>query len=425
MSYHIIGKRIPRHDAEQQVTGKIIYGEDLYRPGMLHAKALYSEHSHAEILSIDTTQAEKLAGVRGIITHKDVPVNRYGLSHKDQPVLADDKVRVKGDALAVVAADTLEIAKKALKLIKVEYKPLKPVLDPVAAMAEDAPLVHGDSNIAAHIKIRSGDVEAGFAQSDLIIEENFYTPKNEHCHIEPHVALAEVENDGKLVIWTSTSRPFSFSTQLTRILKLPMNKYQMKTPAVGGGFGGKNEVTLEPWVALLAMKTKRPVRMVFTREEEFEVSTLRHPYLMKYKTGVKKDGTLLAREIRLISDNGAYVGLGNQTLTKAAVHAAGPYKIANVKTDAFLVYTNAAVGGAMRGFGVPQVCFAYESHTDSIAEKLGLDPLEYRLRTLYGDIGTMPTGQMLQSKPLIQSLRRAAELADYCGKGGDACEEER
>lgn len=416
--FNVLGRTIPRHDAVQQVTGKVIYGEDLYRPGMLFACALYSKYAHARVLKVDTSGAESIPGVRGVITARDVPGNRYGITHKDQSVLADEKVRHKGDAIAVVAADSLKIAREAVRHIKVDYEPLPAVFDVLDAMREDSPVIHANGNIAARIKIISGDVNKAFADSDLIVEENFSTQKVEHCHIEPHVALAEIENDGKLVIWTSNSRPFAYATQLTGILNIPMNRYQIKTPAVGGGFGGKNEITIEPWVALLALKTKRPVRMVFTREEEFTVSTVRHPYLMKYKSGVMKDGAIVARRIELISDSGAYVALGKETLTKAAVHSAGPYQIPNVQIDARLVYTNNITGGAMRGFGVPQVCFAHEVHTDSIAQKIGMDPVEFRIKNLFGANGLMPSGQMVRSIPLLDTLKRAVELCSSLKQGG-------
>ncbi|MEL7567301.1 MAG: molybdopterin cofactor-binding domain-containing protein [Dehalobacterium sp.] len=409
-SFDVMGKRIPRHDALLQVTGKLIYGDDIYRPNMLYAAATYSEHAHAKILAIDTSLAEKVPGVKGIITAQDVPLNRFGASHKDQPILADDKVRHKGDAVAVVAGETLKAAREGAKKIRVKYEPLEAVFSPREAIQEGAPLVHQNSNIADHIKIRKGDVEKGFQEADFILEEEFSTQKVEQSPIEPHVALAEIENDGKLVIYTSNSRPFSYANQIAKVLNLPMHKFQIKTPAVGGGFGGKNEILLEPWVALLAFKTKRPVKMTFTREEEFTASTVRHPYLMKYKTGFKKDGTLTARQVELISDSGAYVALGKETLTKAAVHGAGPYHIPHVKVDAYLVYTNNIVGGAMRGFGVPQVCFAHECHTDSIAAKLGISPVQIRMINMYGAYGETPTGQTIMANPLRATFQRALEL---------------
>lgn len=409
----IIGQRLPRHDAALQVTGKLEYGEDLVRPNMLHAKALYAKYPHATIKRIDAGGAWEVPGVEGIITHKDVPVNRFGLSHKDQPVLADDKVRSWGDAIAVVAATTPEAASAALEKIKVEYEPLPVICDPLTAMQDGSTLVHEGTNIAAHLKIRHGDVEQGFAQADVVVEEVFTTQRVEHCHLEPHVALAEVEKDGRIVIWTSTGRPFQYVTQLARILNLSMNQVAVKVPAVGGGFGGKNEVTIEPWVALLAKQTGKPVRMVWSRQEEFFVSTVRHPYRMRYKSGLTKDGRIVAREIEIISDSGAYVGLGKATLTKAAIHAAGPYRIDHVKIDAYLVYTNNIAAGAMRGFGVPQVCFAHECHTDTLAQKVGLDPVDFRKRNLFDERGIMPTGQEINAHALRTTFARALELSGW------------
>ena len=405
-----VGKRIPRLDACLEASGEVMYGDDLTRPGMLYAAAHYSMYSHAKILSVDTAEAEQMPGVRGVITAKDVPFNRFGISHIDQPVLADDKVRCMGDAIAVVAAESPEIAKKAAERIHVTYEPLEAVLDPITALEPSAPLIQGDSNLAAHIKIRKGDVEKGFAQADYILEDEYTTQKVEHMPLEPHVALAEVMSDGQLVITTSTSRPFSYITNLVEILQLDMSQLRIVTPPVGGAFGGKNDVSLEPWVALLAMKTARPVKMTFSRKEEFIASTLRHPYRMKYKTGYQKNGDIVARQIEIISDSGPYVGLGKATLTKASVHAAGPYNIPNIKVDSYLVYTNTAVGGAMRGFGVPQVCFAHECHTDHIAHELGMDPVEFRKHNLFYDVGIAATGQALDSRALRRTLDRALEL---------------
>lgn len=424
-SFQIIGSRIPRHDAVQEVTGKTIYGEDLVRPNMLYARALYSEHAHAKILGIDVSEAEKLPGVKAIITGKDVPYNLFGHSVADQPVLADTKVRYRGDAIAVVAAETEKIAQQAVKLIKVDYETLPLVMDPIEAMKEGSPLVHDKGNILAHMKIRQGDIDSGFKASDIIVEEEYTTKKVEHCPIEPHVALAEIENDGKLVIWTPNSRPFVYAECLINTLKIPMNKLQVKTPTVGGAFGGKNEILLEPWVALLALKTKRPVKMVFTREEEFASSTVRHPYIMRYKTGLSSTGMITARQVELICDAGAYAALSKSTLTKSVVHCCGPYNIPNIKVDGYAVYTNSIVGSSMRGMGVPQVCFAVESHTDTIAERIGMSPVEFRLKNMFTDEGILPNGQEVDSKPLRMTLERALELYESTLTGGSSNEEKR
>jgi CO/xanthine dehydrogenase Mo-binding subunit len=394
-----------------QVTGKSIYGEDLYRPGMLYAVALYSAHAHARIVSIDISGALEAPGVVDVITAADVPFNRYGFTHQDQPVLAEDRVRYLGDALAVVAATELKAAREAVKRIKVQYEALPSVHHPLAAMDPGATAVHGDSNVAGHFTINRGDVDRGFASADIVIEESYATPKVEHCHLEPHVALAELEPDGKVVIWSSTSRPFAYAGHLGKVLKLPMTAFQIKTPAVGGGFGGKNRIVMEPWVALLAMRTGRPVKMTYTREEEFFASTVRHGYTMEYRTGLMKDGAIVARQVKIISDSGAYADQGETTLKKAAVHAAGPYNIPNIRVEAYLVYTNNIVGGAMRGFGVPQVCFACESHMDSLAARIGMDPAQFRLKNLFGEEAVIATGQRISSGPMRRTLEKALATA--------------
>lgn len=417
MKYKVIGKSIPRHDSLLQLTGKLIYGVDIKRPGMLYAKALRSKYSHAKLINIDTSEAEKLPGVKGIITAKDVPFNRFGFTHLDQPVLAENKVRYRGDAIAVVAAETEDIAEQAVNLIKVDYEPLPGVFDPIEAMKPDAPKLHGESNVVSHIKIRKGDIEKGWKESDQIIEEEFSTQMVEHAMIEPHAATAEVSNNGDIIVWASVQRPFTIAADLAKILKKPENKIRVIATAIGGGFGGKNEITIEPFVCLLAMKTGHPVKMVYTREEEFQASTVRHPYVIKFKTGVKKDGVLVAREVKIISDCGPYVSWGESTLTKASVHAAGPYRIPNVKIDSYLVYTNNCIGGAMRGFGVPQLGFAYEAHTDTVAHEIGMDPIEFRLKNVIVDGSSLPTGQILDIVTLKETIDKALELLE---KGGES-----
>ncbi len=413
MSNSVIGKSYPRSDAVLQVTGKSQYGQDVFRPGMLHALILRSQHAHAKVLKIDTSAAEKLAGVKAVITHKDVPHNRFGFSHQDQPLLVDEKVRHYGDAVAAVAAESWEAAEEALRLIKVDYQPLPAVFDPLEAMKPDAPKIHGESNQASHLKIRTGDVEQGWKESDVIFEERMSTPMVEHAHIEPHAAYAEILPSGELLVMTAVQRPFLVASDLGKLLQMPMNNIRVVTTAVGGGFGGKNEFSMEPILAILAMKTGKPVKMVFTREDEFNASTVRHPYLLKYKSGLKKDGTLVARQVEIVSDSGAYVSWGESTLTKACVHAAGPYRIPHVRIDGYVVYTNKPVGGAMRGFGVTQLGFAYEVHMDTLAAELGLDPVEFRLKNLLVDNCALPTGQVLETITVSECVKRAVELSGW------------
>ncbi len=412
MSYSVVGRSFPRNDAVLQVTGQSLFGDDFVRPNMLYGRALRSKHAHAKILKLDTSQAEKLPGVKAVITSADIVHNRFGVSHEDQPVLADDKVRYYGDAVAVVAATSWEAAEDAIELIKVDYEPLPAVFDPIEAMKADAPKVHGDTNIATHLKIRFGDIAQGWKESDAIYEEQFVTPIVEHVHLEPHAAWAEAVA-GEVFVTSSTQKPFACAADLSKVLGIPMHRIRVATSAVGGAFGGKYEITIEPYVALLAMKTGRPVKMVFTREDEFEASTVRHPYAMKYKSGLKKDGTLVARQIEIVSDSGAYVSLGQATLTKASILAAGPYRIPYVNIDGKLVYTNNPVGGAMRGFGVIQLGFACEVHMDTIASEMGIDPVELRLKNIFVDNSTLATGQVLEAVSLKECMKEAIELAGW------------
>lgn len=416
-TYNVVGKSMPRTDAPLQVTGRLVYGEDLYRDNMLYASAKYSDQMHARILSIDTSAAEKMPGVRAVITHKDVPVNKNGsgiYGTYDQPVLAGEKVCYRGDAIAVVAAETKDQAKAAAAAIKVEYEPLRPLFTVEEAMAPDAPLIHPDwysSNVSHHQKIRNGDSSEHMFDGCYLVAENTYTTqKVDHAPIEPHVALAELEPDGQLVITTSTSRPFNYLGVMTNILQMPATMIRIRSAAVGGAFGGKNEIMLEPWVALLALKTRRPVKMVFSREEDLSTSTIRHAYKMIYKTGVSKDGHLLANEVKIFANSGAYLGLGSSTMLKAIVHACGPYSIPNVKADAYLVYTNTLVGSSMRGMGVPQVCFAMESQLDVLAKGLGISPEEIRRINLFDEYGFMPNGQVTFSPGARASYERAWEI---------------
>ena len=405
-----VGQRATRPDARLHGLGQTQFIDDLSFPGMLHARIKRAGIAAARIARIDTSAAEAMPGVMAVLTGRDIPVNSFGPSLQDQPVLADERVFHAGDGVAAVAAVTEQIAVEALDRIRVEYEPLPAVFDPLAAMREDAPRVHPPGgNIYATKVIRKGRLDEGFAGSDRIFAGQYRTHMVEHVSLEPHAAIAEWDASGRVTIWSTIGRITLARADLSRTLKHPMNRIRMIGTIVGGNFGGKNEITQEPVLALLSKKTGRPVKGVYTRGEEFTATTTRHPIIMDYRTGVTKEGRILARKVRLVLDGGAYCSWSETTLGKAAILAAGPYQIENLEVEAYVVYTNKTMAGAMRGFGAPQVCFAYESQMDDIAAALGIDPLEIRLRNAFVEGSASPTGQVLHSVVVKESLLRAAE----------------
>ena len=405
-----VGQRATRPDGRLHGLGQTKYIDDLSFPGMLYARIKRAGIASARIKRIDTSAAEAMPGVMAVLTGKEIPTNSFGPTFQDQPVLADPFVRHAGDGVAAVAAVTEQIANEALEKIVVEYEPLPAVLDPVAAMREDSPKVHApNSNIYATKVVRKGDIEKGFAESYRVFENRFSTQMIEHVSLEPHAAIADWDANGRLTIYATIGRITLARADIARTLKLPMSRIRIVATIVGGNFGGKNEISQEPALALLSKKTGRPVKGVFTRGEEFTATTTRHPIIMDYKTGVTKEGRILARQIRLVLDGGAYCSWSATTLGKACILSPGPYKIDNVLAEAFVVYTNKTMTGAMRGFGAPQVCFAYESQMDDIAKALGKDPLEIRLLNAFDEGSPSPTGQVLHSVVVKETLRKAAE----------------
>jgi CO/xanthine dehydrogenase Mo-binding subunit len=405
-----VGQRATRSDGRLHGLGQTQYIDDLAFNGMLHARIKWAGIASARIRSIDTSAAQAMPGVMAVLTGREIPVNSFGATLQDQPVLADERVFHAGDGVAAVAAVTEQIATEALEKITVEYEPLPAIFDPLEALKEDALMVHPPhSNIYATKVIRKGDIEKGFAASDRIFESRFRTQMVEHVSLEPHAAIADWDANGRLTVWSTLGRITLGRADLARTLKLPMSRIHVIATIVGGNFGGKNEITQEPVLALLSKKAGRPVKGVYTRGEEFTSTTTRHPFIMDYKTGVTRDGRILARKVRLVLDGGAYCSFSETTLGKACILASGPYKIENLLVEAFAVYTNKTVAGAMRGFGAPQTCFAYESHMDDIAAALGLDPLDIRLLNAFDEGSASPTGQVLQSVVVKQSLLKAAE----------------
>ncbi len=405
-----VGQRASRVDGRLHGLGQTQYIDDLAFPGMLHARIKRAGIASARIVRIDTSAAEAMPGVMAVLTGAEVPVNSFGPSIQDQPVLAYERVFHAGDGVAAVAAVTEQIAVEALERIAVEYEPLPAVLDPLEALKEDAPKVHAPhSNVYTTKVIQKGDVDAALAASDRVFEGRFRTQMVEHVSLEPHAAIAQWDPNGRVTIWSTLGRITLARGDVARTLKLPMNRVRMVGTIVGGNFGGKNEITQEPVLALLSKKTGRPVKGVYTRGEEFTSTTTRHPIIMDYKTGVTKEGKILARKVRLVLDGGAYCSWSETTLGKAAILSAGPYNIDHLQVEAYVVYTNKTMTGAMRGFGAPQVCFAYESHMDDIAAALKIDPLDIRLLNVFGEGSVSPTGQVLNSVVVKESLLKAAE----------------
>jgi CO/xanthine dehydrogenase Mo-binding subunit len=411
-----VGQRASRADGRLHGLGQTKYIDDMYFPNMLFAKIKRAGVASAIIKSIDTKEAEAMPGVVAIITGRDIPCNSFGPSLKDQPVLADTRVFHAGDGVAAVAAETEQIATEALDKIKVEYEVLKPVLDPLESLKLETPGVHAPSaNIYGHKIIKKGDVEKAFRESDHIFEGTFRTQMVEHVPLEPHSTIAQWDANGRVTIHSTLGRITLGRADVGRTLGIPMSRIRIVATVVGGNFGGKNEITTEPALALLSKKTGRPVKCTFTRPEEFYASTTRHPLIMEYKTGVTKQGKILGRKIRLILDGGAYCSWSETTLGKACILSAGPYNIENLEAEAFVVYTNKTMTGAMRGFGAPQVCFAYESHMDDIAHALGIDPIDIRLLNAFEEGSISPTGQKLHSVVAKESILRAAKMFGWNG----------
>lgn len=387
--YKYIGKRLARIDARPKVDGSLKYPSDLYEKDMIWGRVLRAKHPHARILSIDTSEAAKLPGVVAVLTHRDVKgINRFGIERQDQPVLCEDRVRYVGDAVALVGAETKEAAEKALGLIKVEYEPLPLVDDPRKALEKDCVKLHEGGNIVHELHFTRGNIAKGFAGADVVVEQTYRTQMMDHAFLETEAGLAVVDADGLLTIRSCGQYAFRDVTQIARALDYPEEKIRMIEPYTGGAFGGKDEVTVQILLALLALKTRRPAKIWLSREEHFITCTHRHPAEITMKTGATRDGKLVAHEVRALQDGGAYASLSGPVLCLVVEHSCGPYMIPNLKVDGWAVYTNNGMSGAFRGFGATQAHVAMESQMNILAEKLGLDPLALRAKNVIrkGDI---------------------------------------
>jgi len=386
-----IGKSIPRKEGIGKTTGDTKFFSDMILPNMLWAKVARSKYPHALIRKIDVSKAESLPGVVTVLTHKDVPgLNGFGIVIPDQPVLCSDKVRFLGDAIAVVAAESEEIAETAVQLVEVDYEPLPVVTDPVEAMKPETTRVHANGNILRHETVRNGNVLQAFQNAAVIVEHTYRTPRQMHMFLETEAGIGMLDENGNVVLYVGGQAPYRDQMQVSRALGIKPEKVRVISTPVGGAFGGKEENTIQIHLALLATKTKRPVKLVWTREESGITGIKRHPMIITTKTATDREGNLSANQVRIIADTGAYASLGPTVLDVAVENSCGAYKIPNVDIDAYLVYTNNGISGAFRGFGSVQVNFALESNMDMIAEKLGMDRLELRKKNALreGDIGS-------------------------------------
>ncbi|MEI8130894.1 MAG: xanthine dehydrogenase family protein molybdopterin-binding subunit [Leptolinea sp.] len=415
-----VGKPLRRVDAMGKIVGSTVYAGDFFMSNMLHAKVFRSSLAHAKIKHLDTSKAKALPGVACVLTADDLPSSilvtdmpgQTGQKRRagtDAQVLAKDTVRYAGEPIALVAADTLAIAEQALKLIEIEYEALPGVFDPLEAMKPGAVIVNEPDNIVGKWKLRKGDLKSGMDSADLVVENTFKVPFVDVAFLEPEAGVAWIDEKGVVTIRVCTQVIEHFRS-ISLALNIPQNKLHVQGTMVGGGFGGKEDITVEIHLGLLTLATQRPVRLEYTREESFKAHSKRHPFIITHRTGVKKDGHITAAEIRLIADSGAYPYLSPYVLLYAAATSNGPYSIDNIHIDAFAVATNNPFTSAFRGFGAPQACFAYEQQMDAIAQKLNMDPLEFRKINYLKTGDTTASGQKIDTAIwLEESATRALE----------------
>ena len=422
----VAGQSLPRIDAPGKVTGSAVYAADFALPGMLYGKVFRSAEPHARLVRLDTTRAASIPGVRAVVTAADAADVRYGAAVKDEPVFAADVVRYVGQPVAAVAAVTLEAAEAALAAIEAQYEPLPPVLDLAAALAPGAPLVHEgwrdytaipilqrDGNVCNRARIVVGDVERGWVEADHVFEQRFTTAMVHQGYTEPRAAVAAWDSSGQVTVWSNTQLPFDVQATLADILATVPSKVRIIVPGVGGGFGGKLRIGVEHFAALLARKSGRPVKVMTTSEEELVAAYPRQGTVIELKTGVTRDGRLTARQGRIYFDTGAFAGSGPGVASVATMVLAGPYRTPNLHLEGYAVYTNKTNCGSYRAPSGPQSNFAVESQMDIIADALGIDPLELRLRNIVHEGDEGPTGQVLSAVGLEECLRRAADAIGW------------
>jgi CO/xanthine dehydrogenase Mo-binding subunit len=429
-----VGKAYTRVDALAKVTGSALFPGDIDMQNQLYMKLLFSEHAHAIVLSIDVNEAKQVPGVIEIFTAADVPNNEYGLIMPDQPVLCGpgsnkpfaDRVRFLGDQVAAVVAESEEIAEKAVKLIRVEYKPLPHFSDPRKSKDNTELLIHPDrdSNVFCHDRIRHGDVRKGFEQADIIIEGVYQTPAQEHAFLQPEAGIAYIDDEGRVTFEASGQWIHEEAEQVAHALNLPMSKVRCIHPAIGGAFGGREDISIQIVLALAVYRLHekgihRPVKIIWSREESIRGHHKRHPFYIKTKWGAKKDGKVVAAEVEMIQDGGAYAYTSTKVLGNATMMCTGPYEIENVAVDTYSVYTNNIPNGAFRGFGGPQGAFAAEQQMNKLAEMLEMDPVSIRLKNCFQEGSILSVGSPIPKGVSIEKvIRTCAESAGWIENNG-------
>jgi len=406
----VIGESIPMLDSVARVTGAVDYMINLRLPNMLYGKILRSQSPHAKLLKVDMTNAMQVPGVVAILTGADLGENAfYGVAIKDQGIVAIDRVRYVGEPIAAIAAESLNAAEEAALLIDIEYEELPPVFDAKEAIQEGAPVLHEKfaNNIFKHAKLRHGDMEAAFAEADKIFEDTFTSPVAQQASLEPHVSAAQW-NSEHLTIWTASQAPFMVRKSLAEIMGIAPESVRVIVPPLGGGYGGKGHIRIEPLVAAMARRVNgRPVKFVLSRAEEF-VTVTKHAASITLKTGVKRDGTFTARQVTIYWNGGAYADASPMLVPAGMVRAAGPYRIPAVHVDSYGIYTNLPPAGAYRGAMSSQTTWAYESQMDIIARKMGWDPLEFRMKNMFVSGDHFATGEELHDVHFVECLDASA-----------------
>lgn len=414
MAIRQIGIEIPKVDSLDKVLGQARYGADLSGNEFLYLKVIRSTKPHAKILGIETKEALGVEGVERILTAKDIPgKNLIGTITKDQPVLAWDRVRYIGDPLAIVVAQTMEVAEEAASKVVVAYKDLPCVNTPEKALQLDAPPIHESGNQLIEFHVIKGDVQTGFKEAEVIVERTYETTWVDHAYLEPDAGIAYLDEEGRVTVICPTQNVHYDQKEVAAVLGVPLERIRIIQSATGGGFGGRLDVTVQCFLALAVFHLKRPVKIVYSREEVFQVISKRHPLKITYKSGAKKDGRLTAVEVEILGDTGAYASYGATVGIRSAVHATGPYQVPSVKIRSRMAYTNNPWSGAMRGFGVPQMAFAHESQMDLLAQALGMDPVEIRLRNALAVGSETATGQSLMASVGIgETLKKVRAWRD-------------